>query len=188
MGTTWCFWGSRSDGRIGPDRGGVPRIGAGGVKEAGVYESRDGPGGPHMVFSAELANIDRAVAEVEGFLSGRGRWPLFEIKLFLREALLNAVIHGAGRGGAGREVACRVTLADDALECIVSDQGPGFDWRSRLGRLPAPDAENGRGLCIMQAYADEMAFNAAGNVVRLVKKRSAASEADFCPDDTGNTT
>ncbi len=85
-------------------------------------------------------------------------------------------------------MACRVTLADDALECIVSDQGPGFDWRSRLGRRPAPDAENGRGLCIMQAYADEMAFNAAGNVVRLVKKRSAASEADFCPDDTGNTT
>ncbi|QLA21427.1 hypothetical protein GD604_17675 [Desulfolutivibrio sulfoxidireducens] len=153
----------------------------------GVYQSRGGPGGPHLVFSAETANIDRAVAEVSDYLSGHGRWPLFEIKLLLREALLNAVLHGGG--GPRREVSCRVRLAGDAVECTVSDQGPGFDWRARLGRLPSPEAESGRGICIMQAYADELIFNAAGNVVRLVKKRSGPSPGtDARPDDTGKTT
>ena len=156
-----------------------------------AYESHSEPDGLRMVFSAETPNIDRAVAEAAEFVSGHGPFPLFDIKLFLREALLNAVLHGRDEHDrtGGQRVSWTVRLTDDAVECVVSDPGPGFDWKARRGRMPPPDAESGRGLCIMEAYADEVEFNAAGNEVRLVKKRGGRSPGTHpCPGETGKTT
>jgi anti-sigma regulatory factor (Ser/Thr protein kinase) len=157
-----------------------------------AYESHGEADGLRMAFSAETPNIDKAVAEVADFASRHGPFPLFDIKLFLREALLNAVLYGkpaAGAPGDVHTVRVAVRLTPDALECVVSDAGPGFDWKARRGRIPPPDAESGRGVCIMEAYADEVEFNAAGNTVRLVKKRRGASSGTACGlGETGKTT
>lgn len=152
-----------------------------------AYASRSDQGGLHVVFTATARNIDKAVAEVEDFVSKNGTWPLFDIKLIVREALLNAVLHG-GDGSGGHEVSCTVRVVEDAVECTVSDPGPGFDWKARRGHLPPLDAESGRGVCIMEAYADVMEYNAAGNTVRLVKKRDGESSGTpRCPDEAGTT-
>lgn len=195
--TTWCSWDLKFRMReAGDARDGLGRIGmadaesaAGqGNKEGGVaYASHIDQGGLHVVFTAKPRNIDRAVAEIEAFVSQDGAWPLFDIKLIVREALINAVLHG-GPGGGGHEVSCTVRFAGDTVECTVSDPGPGFDWRARCGRIPPLDAESGRGVCIMEAYADVMEYNAAGNVVRLVKKRGGEScGTPRCPDEAGKT-
>ncbi|MEF3697092.1 ATP-binding protein [Desulfolutivibrio sp.] len=152
-----------------------------------AYASHIDQGGLHVVFTAKARNIDRAVAEIEDFVSRNGAWPLFDIKLIVREALLNATLHG-GAGHGSHEVSCTVRLVDDAVECTVSDPGPGFDWRARRGRIPPLDAESGRGVCIMEAYADMMEYNAAGNVLRLVKKRGGEScGTPRCQDEAGKT-
>lgn len=151
-----------------------------------MYESRRGSDSLRLTFSASTPNIDRAVAEVADFVSGLGPYPLFDIKLFLREALLNAVLHGCGqRPRHDCAVSCETRRLGEDLECVVSDQGPGFNWREKRGRIPPPEAESGRGLCIMEAYADIVEFNAAGNVVRLVKKqRGGPPAAAACAKST----
>jgi anti-sigma regulatory factor (Ser/Thr protein kinase) len=61
----------------------------------------------------------------------------------------------------------------------VKDDGPGFD----VGALPDPrDPEymlraSGRGVLLMRTFMDEVVFNAAGNEVTLIKRRSSDARA-----------
>ena len=52
----------------------------------------------------------------------------------------------------------------------ISDEGCGFDVHAALQRTIDPEAllASGRGLVMMQAFADELVFNRAGNEVTLV--------------------
>jgi signal transduction histidine kinase len=73
-----------------------------------------------------------------------------------------------------RRIYVSAKFMPDAVEYVIRDEGPGFDPSS----LPDPtDPENlerpcGRGLLLMQTFMDEVQFNATGNEVRLVKRRS----------------
>ena len=68
-----------------------------------------------------------------------------------------------------RRVDLRLTLSRDRLECVIRDEGPGFDVRS----VPDPrDEENlmkcsGRGLLLMMSFMDEVTFNEKGNEVMM---------------------
>ena len=63
----------------------------------------------------------------------------------------------------------------DELRIRIRDEGPGFD----VAAVPDPTApENltritGRGLIMMRMFMDEVVFNATGNEVVLVKRRTA---------------
>lgn len=120
------------------------------------------------------------------------------IALALREAIENAMFHGnleissevieeKGIRGFYKEVEKRkideryknrkVTiyyeLADDYIEYIIEDEGPGFDYNS----LPDPrDPQNffkysGRGLLIIRIHMQEVDWNEKGNIIRLRKYR-----------------
>ena len=56
------------------------------------------------------------------------------------------------------------------LWITIQDDGRGFDVRAALERCEDPEAllASGRGLMLMQAFADEMFFNNTGNQVTLV--------------------
>lgn len=128
------------------------------------------PDGHHVRFSATLLLLDRAVAVTVAFLREReAEGSLFDVKLLLREALLNAVVHG-NRSDPTREVSLEVTAYAGRVDLCVTDQGPGFPWRERLRAVPAPEATSGRGLTILTLYADDVSFNPAGNQVRLSKR------------------
>jgi anti-anti-sigma factor len=134
-----------------------------------VFEAVFPPGGCRIRFSASLDLLDLAVGETVAFLRRAGATAsLFEIKLLLREALLNAVIHGS-RLDAGLPVVLEVMTAEDRLTFSVQDLGPGFDWRSALTRRAPPEATSGRGLTILALYADAVRFNDAGNRATLTK-------------------
>lgn len=134
-----------------------------------MFEIQTFPGGVSFRFSASLALLDRAVAETVRFVQGQNAGgSLFEVKLLLREALLNSVLHGC-QNDPVRQVDLEVRAAEGRLFLTVTDQGPGFDWRSGLTNLAPPEATSGRGLTILTLYADDVRYNAAGNQVTLIK-------------------
>ena len=134
-----------------------------------MFEIESFPGGLRFRFSASLPLLDRAVAETVRFVTAQNATgSLFDLKLLLREALLNAVLHGS-RNDPKRQVTLEARAAEGRLTLVVADQGPGFDWRSGLSNMAPPEATSGRGLTILTLYADDVRYNAAGNVVTLTK-------------------
>ena len=115
------------------------------------------------------------------------------IRMGLHELIVNAIEHGnlelsselklrsdylgflkrRAREGQfkDRRVQIWVSIAADNFSCEISDQGPGFDWRS----LPDPaNPENlfkphGRGIILAANFFDEFVFNEAGNQITVRK-------------------
>ena len=100
-----------------------------------------------------------------------------DIEVALREALLNAVIHGNKEDPSKRvfiRVRCR---ADGEVLMAILDEGAGFD----SGSVPAPTAPehrmstHGRGIYLMRALMDEVSFEEGGTVVHMSKSPSSPS-------------
>jgi CheY-like chemotaxis protein/anti-sigma regulatory factor (Ser/Thr protein kinase) len=120
------------------------------------------------------------------------------VGLALEEALTNAFYHGNLEIGAlmgepnrevydqlaarrleedsyrDRHIRVSIHISREEAVFVVRDEGPGFD----VSRLPAaadlPDADRGagRGVVLMRMIMDEVRYNAAGNEVTLVKRRT----------------
>lgn len=75
---------------------------------------------------------------------------------------------------ASREVCLEFQLGKECCEWLITDQGPGFDWKS----IPDPDdpenllSSHGRGVMLATMQFDEITYIGKGNQVRLVKKLS----------------
>ncbi|NEB04558.1 ATP-binding protein [Streptomyces sp. SID13726] len=78
----------------------------------------------------------------------------YDLSLALSEACANAVEHG---GRLDSSAAYRVTAYLDGEKCRieVTDSGPGFT-RTQAVRPVAAEAENGRGLGLIQELADHV--------------------------------
>ena len=97
-----------------------------------------------------------------------------DIEVALREALLNAVIHG-NRQDPGKRVYLRGRLrADGEVSMVVRDEGAGFESDS----VPDPTtpehrmSTHGRGIYLMRALMDEVSFEEGGTVVHMRKSPS----------------
>ena len=95
----------------------------------------------------------------------------------LREALLNAVLHG-NRGDPGMRIYLKVCCrADGEFSMAIREEGAGFE----SGSLPDPTAPehrmstHGRGIYLMRALMDEVSFEEGGTVVHMRKSPSAPS-------------
>ena len=120
------------------------------------------------------------------------------------EAVLNAIIHGIFRVTSGPErdpiafldairaaesahpddevrVTVDHTPGSDLCTIVVSDPGEGFDASAAMKKLDAIDplAASGRGLLMMCAAAERVAWNATGNEVTL-RFRAPAEPDDPC--------
>ena len=93
------------------------------------------------------------------------------VRVALREALNNAVLHGNGMDAQRLvEVSCRCEW-EKGVWLIVTDQGVGFDPNAVPDAL-APDrleAENGRGINLMRLSMDHVSFERGGSEVRMWK-------------------
>jgi anti-sigma regulatory factor (Ser/Thr protein kinase) len=87
--------------------------------------------------------------EVERYAAGHGLidLALYRFVVAVNELTTNAVRHG---GGTGR---LELRRAGRALECRVTDQGPGMPGTPRLDSPPASRAANGRGLWLVRQVA-----------------------------------
>lgn len=151
----------------------------------------------------DLAGITEIVGQLEAELSRLGlcdETGLIQVGVALREAMVNAIVHGnlevsskllddaAGSGTAfadlvaerrqkdpwqRRRVSVSARYEPDEVTYRIEDEGPGFDPKS----LPDPtDAANlerlhGRGLMLMRMFMDEVVHSPTGNVVTMTKRR-----------------
>ena len=105
------------------------------------------------------------------------------IAMAVREAAINAVLHGNGRDPNKKFFVAYETTVD-ALVITITDQGPGLDPNT----LPDPLApENlmkcsGRGIFLIRAFMDEVRFRNArpGTEITLIKHvgRKAADKEE----------
>jgi serine/threonine-protein kinase RsbW len=99
-----------------------------------------------------------------------------EIDLAVREALINAVVHGNHEDPTKSvEVVCRCS-ADGEVAITIRDEGMGFDVKA-VPDSTAPKNQistHGRGVYLMRALMDEVLFEDGGTVVRMRKKPNIA--------------
>jgi len=103
----------------------------------------------------------------------------YEIELALREALVNAVVHG-NQNDSGKRiyVNCRCT-SDGGVSITVEDEGNGFD-PDLVPDPTSPDNRlrtNGRGIYLMRTLMDEVDFRQGGSVVHMRKRATTGSGA-----------
>jgi serine/threonine-protein kinase RsbW len=103
-------------------------------------------------------------------------WPpadIFAIHLAAEEAIVNAIVHGNKLDPTKKvHVECEVSTA--VVRISISDEGAGFDPASVPDctveeRLEAP---SGRGVMLMKSFMTSIEYNATGNAVVLLKRRS----------------
>ena len=129
-----------------------------------------------LVIPSEIRLIDlvHSASESMAVFAGFDPDEALNVGLAVREAVINAVMHGNGKDP---NLKVTVTLAADPkrLTARVADQGIGFDPE----RAPDPtDRDNlmrnsGRGLLLMEAFVDTVKFRSlpgGGTQVTMVKR------------------
>ncbi|MFJ7151208.1 ATP-binding protein [Streptomyces sp. NPDC100445] len=106
----------------------------------------------------EAASVPLARRLLMGTMETAGVDPeiSYDLSVALSEACANAVEHG-GDTAPGTSEAYRVTAYLDGEKCRieVTDSGPGC-VRTQDIRPARPDAEHGRGLCLIRELADHV--------------------------------
>lgn len=128
-----------------------------------------------QLLASDLGSVDQAeeavvrLAETVGFDEDAR----LDLGLAVREAMVNAVVHG-NQYNTGKQVRLRIATSSDSVRVTILDEGDGFEVKA----VPDPlDSENllktsGRGLLMMQTYVDELAVRRAqqgGTEVTMVK-------------------
>jgi serine/threonine-protein kinase RsbW len=136
-----------------------------------------------FTLGSNLDSVNRAEKEAERFASESGFQgdELQEIAMAVREATINAVLHGNGYDPA-KSVDITFERKPAALVITVRDQGNGFD----AGSVPDPLApenllkQSGRGIFLIRTYMDEVRYRNLGpgtEVVLIKCVRGAAADA-----------
>jgi len=117
----------------------------------------------------QLAEDLLTQVESKGYAEG----VCFAIRLALEEALINAIRHGS-KFDRGKKITVSADVGEKRTAMTIADEGEGFDPSD----VPDPTADEnlekptGRGIMLMRAYMDEVAYNDRGNEVRMVKYKS----------------
>ena len=97
----------------------------------------------------------------------------FAVKLALEESLNNAIRHG-NRGDAHKSIEIFYEVSPQRVDISITDEGPGFNPCC----VPDPTTDEnlekpcGRGIMLMRFYMDEVAYEAGGSRVRMVKRKN----------------
>ncbi|HEX6505765.1 MAG TPA: ATP-binding protein [Terriglobales bacterium] len=120
----------------------------------------------------ETVNNAEATASDMATEAGFGDEEIMKIAMAVREAAINAVLHGNAYDPA-KKVSLQFERTGRDLVITIKDQGKGIDLKS----IPDPLApENllktsGRGIFLIRSFMDEVEINpsAAGTEIKLIK-------------------
>lgn len=122
--------------------------------------------------SSDLSKVQETSSDVLGFLkpAGLSESALYDIRLCLEEALINAMKYG---NGLDRSKPVRLDVEFDKRQVRVSveDEGPGFSPR-KLADCTRDDnllKGSGRGVHLIRHLMDRVEYNEKGNRVMMVK-------------------
>lgn len=124
----------------------------------------------HFRFPADLEHMDPAVCRVQEWMQKQGlERHLFRFTLLMREALNNAVVHGA-KCDPAREVSFSVARRGEEIILSINDSGPGFD-PERFPEYPETERvcpEHGWGVSLMRKYASSFSHDREHGTTVLV--------------------
>ncbi len=121
---------------------------------------------------SDLCEVHRVSSETLSFLKplALNEGTLFDIRLCLEEALINAMKYG---NQLKKELKVRLSVEYDAKEVrlTVEDQGPGFDPKKIKDCTERDNIlrGHGRGLHLIHRLMDEVKYNSKGNSILMVK-------------------
>lgn len=121
-----------------------------------------------LTIPSSVAAIEQVCEQIRSLLARRHLADMeFAVEILARECLNNAILHG-NHGIPDARVRFGMRVGRKLICLRVTDQGPGFDWRSAVRHsLPSDSAVEGRGLMVAGIYARRIAFNRRGNQVTL---------------------
>jgi serine/threonine-protein kinase RsbW len=134
----------------------------------------------------KLIDLVHAMSEKMAEFAGFDADEALNVGLALREAVINAIVHGNGQDP---DLKVHISLVADPiqLEATIRDEGRGFDPEGK----PDPTAEenllstSGRGLLLMKAFVDEVRFfqrKDQGMEITLTKKRVSLTSGQDSTD------
>jgi len=132
-----------------------------------------------LVLASSLDSVDtaenRAVAAAER--AGLPEEDVFRFGYAVREAMVNAVVHG-NRYNANKTVAFRIWESATSIEVMIKDQGDGFNAASLADPLAEENllCQSGRGLTLIRAFVDELRVMPAdgGGTAAILRKNVKA--------------
>lgn len=95
---------------------------------------------------------------------------LFDVKLCLDEALINAVKHG-NKFSPELQIEARIEVSAGILTIEVKDQGEGYDFT----KIPNPTEEDnlhrnsGRGVFLIKKHMDKVQHFDCGRIIKMIK-------------------
>lgn len=102
--------------------------------------------------------------------SGLSKEELFDVKLCLDEALVNAIKHG-NKFSSEHHVEVEAEISADRLIIQVSDRGQGFDF----AKIPDPteksnlEKDHGRGVFLIKTLMDKVEHFDGGRTIKMTK-------------------
>jgi serine/threonine-protein kinase RsbW len=126
-----------------------------------------------MVVAAEVSGIDAVVDRLMDIIKEMScaTGKEFEIETSLREALVNAIVHGC-QGDPNKQVQICVACDESrGVIILVRDPGPGFDPAS----IPSPIvgqnlySAHGRGIYLISELMDDVQFARGGTEIIMRK-------------------
>ena len=93
-----------------------------------------------------------------------------DVEIALREALANAIKHGAN-GDSSKIIECRVSCEAPGILIVVRDPGPGFDPNNVPDPLSGENiySNHGRGIFLINKLMDEVKFEKNGTEIHMRK-------------------
>jgi serine/threonine-protein kinase RsbW len=93
-----------------------------------------------------------------------------DVEISLREALANAIKHGADNDPT-KVIECRVSCEGPGILIVVRDPGSGFDPKSIPDPLHAENiySNHGRGIFMINSLMDEVKFEKNGTEIHMRK-------------------
>ncbi|WP_291322521.1 ATP-binding protein [Desulfonatronospira sp.] len=133
-------------------------------------------------FPADPANVEHVMDKLKSIPSLVEKDKIFfDLCLVLREALNNAIVHGACND-ITKTIECLVTIDPGSINIVVISPGQGFEWEKRLTKdLSDSPAQSGWGIFLIQEYTDHLSFKDSGKRLecRINMDRYQGKDAKF---------
>jgi len=122
--------------------------------------------------NSDLKNILPVALEIFQKLKSEGIKEdlLFDVRLCLEEAMVNAIKHG-NKEDKKKQVYITIEFTKHAIKITVKDQGKGFSYKDIASPIKGKNMKkpSGRGIFLIKKLMDSVEFSDGGSIIKMVK-------------------